>query len=37
MYLLIPWINSENEESSFDIIKSSKSKVAMGHLEVKWI
>ena len=32
--LLIPWINSENEETSFDAIKSSKSKVAMGHLEL---
>jgi len=32
--LLIPWINSENEESSFDIIKNSKSKIAMGHLEL---
>ena len=32
--LLIPWINSENEESSFDLIKNSKSKVAMGHLEL---
>jgi len=32
--LLIPWINSENEETSFDVIKSSKSKVAMGHLEL---
>ena len=32
--LLIPWINSENEESSFDTIKNSKSKVAMGHLEL---
>ena len=32
--LLIPWINSENEETSFDAIKGSKSKVAMGHLEL---
>ena len=32
--LLIPWINSENEENSFDLIKNSKSKVAMGHLEL---
>ena len=32
--LLIPWINSENEETSFDAIKSSKSRVAMGHLEL---
>ena len=32
--LLIPWINSENEETSFNVIKSSKSKVAMGHLEL---
>ena len=32
--LLIPWINSENEESSFDVIRNNKSKVAMGHLEL---
>ena len=32
--LLLPWINSENEEKTLDIIKKSKSKIAMGHLEL---
>ena len=32
--LLLPWINQENKESTFDIIKKSKAKVAMGHLEL---
>ena len=32
--LLIPWINSENFEESVKVIKSSKSKCAMGHLEL---
>ena len=32
--LLIPWINKENEESSFKLIKSSPCKIAMGHLEL---
>jgi len=33
--LLIPWINSENEEMTLQAIDKSKSKVAMGHLECK--
>ncbi len=32
--LLLPWINSENYEESRNAIKKSKSKVAMGHLEI---
>ena len=32
--LLIPWINSENQEKSFSLIKKSNCKVAMGHLEL---
>ena len=32
--LLVPWINSENEETTFDTIRNSQSKVAMGHLEL---
>jgi len=32
--LFIPWINSENQEYTFDVIKKSKSKIAMGHLEL---
>ena len=32
--LLVPWINSENFEESVKVIKSSKSKCAMGHLEL---
>ena len=33
--LLIPWINSENEEMTLQVIDKSKSTVAMGHLECK--
>ena len=33
--LFIPWINAENEESTFKLIKSSVCKVAMGHLELQ--
>ena len=33
--LFIPWINAENEESTFKLIKSSDCKVAMGHLELQ--
>jgi len=33
--LLIPWINSENEENTLKIIKKSKSPCVMGHLECK--
>ena len=32
--LLVPWINSENLESSISLIKKSKSPVCMGHLEL---
>ena len=32
--LLIPWINAENQEKSFSLIKKSNCKVAMGHLEL---
>ena len=32
--LLLPWINSENYEETEKLIKKSKAKVAMGHLEV---
>lgn len=33
--LFIPWINSENEDKTLKMIKNAKSKVAMGHLELK--
>ena len=33
--LLIPWINSENEENTLKMIKKSKSPCVMGHLECK--
>jgi len=33
--LFIPWINKENEEQTFKVIKNTKSKVAMGHLELQ--
>ncbi len=32
--LLIPWINQENEEETFDLIEKTKCSVAMGHLEL---
>ena len=32
--LLVPWINSENEEKTLSMIKESKSPVCMGHLEL---
>ena len=32
--LLLPWINSENFEESKEFIDNSKSKIAMGHLEI---
>jgi len=32
--LFLPWINSENEKSTFDLIKKTTSTVAMGHLEL---
>jgi hypothetical protein len=31
----IPWINSENYESTLNFIKNSKAQVAFGHLEVE--
>lgn len=33
--LFIPWINQENEEDTRTLIQSTKSKCAMGHLELK--
>jgi predicted phosphodiesterase len=33
--LLLPWINSENQEKSLQLIKKTKSKIAMGHLEMQ--
>ena len=32
--LLVPWICKENEDKTFKAIKKSKSRVAMGHLEL---
>ncbi len=32
--LFLPWINSENYDESCDLIKKTKAKVAMGHLEL---
>ena len=32
--LFIPWINSENEENTFKLIKKTSCKCAMGHLEL---
>lgn len=32
--LFVPWINEDNQVSTFDMINSSKSKVVMGHLEL---
>jgi hypothetical protein len=32
--LFIPWINSENQEKTFDTIKKSNAKIACGHLEL---
>jgi len=33
--LLLPWICMENEEQSLNMIKKTKAKVAMGHLELQ--
>jgi hypothetical protein len=33
--LLLPWINTENQEKSLKLIKKTKSKIAMGHLEMQ--
>jgi len=32
--LLVPWINKENEDSSFRLINKSRASVCMGHLEL---
>ena len=32
--LIVPWINSENEESTFKHLKKTKCNVVMGHLEL---
>ncbi len=33
--LMLPWINKENQEQNFEIIKNSSAHVVMGHLELK--
>ena len=33
--LFLPWINSENENETYELIKKTTSKVAMGHLELQ--
>ena len=33
--LFLPWINSENESETYELIKKTNSKVAMGHLELQ--
>jgi DNA repair exonuclease SbcCD nuclease subunit len=30
----VPWINPENEQQTFDVLKHTRSKVCMGHLEL---
>jgi DNA repair exonuclease SbcCD nuclease subunit len=32
--LMLPWINSENYEETSDLVKGSKAKIVMGHLEL---
>jgi hypothetical protein len=32
--LFVPWINSENQEASFETIKTTKCNIVMGHLEL---
>tara|TARA_B100001113_G_scaffold200968_1_gene164653 strand:+ start:210 stop:1244 length:1035 start_codon:yes stop_codon:yes gene_type:complete len=32
--LMLPWINSENYDETCDLIRKSKAKIAMGHLEL---
>jgi len=34
-FLMLPWINKQNSETNFDIIKNSNADVVMGHLEVQ--
>ena len=31
---MIPWINNENYDETMDVIKNTKAKIAMGHLEL---
>ncbi len=33
--LMLPWINSENQEKTFSQIKKTKAKIVMGHLELQ--
>ena len=33
--MFIPWINKENEETTFKLLKKTTSKIAMGHLELR--
>lgn len=33
--LFVPWINSENQDKTFDQISNTKANVAMGHLELQ--
>ena len=33
--LFLPWINQENESETYELIKKTNSKVAMGHLELQ--
>jgi len=33
--LILPWINSSNEEESLSMIKNTKAQVAFGHLEIQ--
>ncbi len=32
--LLLPWINTENYENTYSMVKKSRSKIVMGHLEL---
>jgi len=32
--LFVPWINQENQDNTFKVIKKSKSKIVFGHLEL---
>jgi DNA repair exonuclease SbcCD nuclease subunit len=32
--LFVPWINQENEQTTLDLIKSTRAQMAMGHLEL---